>query len=113
MRIIFILVFLFSLSTQADKQGYYYMEDLPVPEGTKVQVLEYTKDFGGVFKGYSVGFDGEGDYYFRAEHLSVAMDSNLRTVLKNAPKIVGKEITLKKELKTVLPPPLAPGELDQ
>lgn len=111
MRIVFVLTFLFCFSTQADKEGYYYIEDTPVPAGTKVHVLDYTTNFGGVFMGYSVDFDGEGDYYFRAEHLSLAMDSKLKTVLKNAPKIVGKRITVKNELKTVLAPPLAPGEL--
>lgn len=105
MRIVFVLIFLFSLATQADKEGYYYKEHLSVPKGTEVHVLEYSQNFGGVFKGYTVGFDGEGDYFFRVEQLAKAMNSKPRTVIKNARKIAGKKITLKNELKTVLAPP--------
>ena len=109
MRLYFILITFFCLSTHADRQGYYYDNDLTVPKNTEIKVLDYTKKFGGVFKGFSVGFDGEGEYYFRAEDLSVAMSSKLKTVLKNAPKIVGKKIKLKRDLATVISPPLAPG----
>jgi len=105
MRFLFILGVFYCFSTQAGGKGYYYKEHISVPKGTVVYVAGFSKNFEGVFRGYSFDFDGEGEYYFRAEHLSIAMNSKLKTVLKNAPKIVGKKITLKKELKTVLTPP--------
>lgn len=109
MRLIFAFIFLFSLSTAATKTDleneYYHRLMSPVPENTKVAVTHFTKSYGGVFKGYAEDFDGEGDFYFRAEHLAEALEKNTRDVLKGASKITGSTVTLKKAMKTVVPPP--------
>lgn len=117
MRILFVFICLFSLSTAANKSKlskptYYYKVNGKLSKGKKVVVTEYTKSYGGVFRGYLEKLDGEGFFYFRAEHLAKALGKEPKSILKGSKKIVGKTVTLKKELKTVLAPVAVDEVLD-
>lgn len=109
MRIVFVFILLFSLSTaankvQVDKPVYYYKTVNTIKKGSKVVVTDFTKAYGGVFRGFLDKYDGEGFFYFRAEHLAQSLGKDLKTIIKSSKKITGKTITLKKDLKTVLAP---------
>lgn len=115
MRLLFLGVFFFSLSTAANrsevakknKKTYYYKVIDSLPEGGEVVVTDYTRSYGGVFRGFLDKLDGEGYFYFRAEHLAKALKKEPKVILKSANKLKGKTIKLKSKLLLVASPPKA------
>ena len=86
-------------------QGYYHKQMALIPKETRIVVVDFTKAYGGVFKGYAEEFDGEGYFHFRGEHLAKAMKLEARDVLRRAKTIKGTTIKIKEDLITVLAPP--------
>jgi hypothetical protein len=104
-----ITVLMFSLLfvQSAFSTNYFYDKDLPIPKGSKIKLIKFEKVADGIFKGYVVGFDGEGPFYTRAEHLAKSIKSlSFRVAHKKSKNLVGKTFKLSSELVTVVPPPI-------
>jgi len=99
-----VLLFFVQNAFSAD---YFRDKDLPIPEKAKIKIITFEKTADGVFKGYVVGFDGEGPFYTRAEHLAKSIDSlNFKSIHKKPKALVGKTFVLNSKLETVVPPPV-------
>jgi hypothetical protein len=72
-----------------------------VPKNSEIVIIDFTPQLGGVFKAFNSKLDGEGEFYFRAEHLAKALDMKYKAIIKTASKMKDQKFTLKNDLSIV------------